>query len=335
MLKQILTTTLLILCAGVLWAQPAILWTPDQVNFGTVGVNATDVGVVTIMNPGTETLDVNLAISGDGFSLPPNFSEVWHLFASARDSGLFIPIFFGPDSNIDYTGELTLTTNDPGHPTVVIPLTGTGGTIVPPPRLEFHLLQPENNADLEYPITFRWDGLDNPALSPTYHLYVMSDSSNGQSGVAEFDAGTETQIVVTNLALPGSSSYMWWVVATIGDSQTVLSDERWMFTLNASSHGGTEDVGDQGLVPTSSKVTAYPNPFNSQTSIQFSLAHEGNVTVTIYDILGREVAQLANGPMAAGEHRLNWRAEGPTGLYLLRMQTSSGVSVMQRLMYIK
>lgn len=71
----------------------------------------------------------------------------------------------------------------------------------------------------------------------------------------------------------------------------------------------------------------YPNPFNPATVISFSLAEPGEITLDVFDILGRRVITLATGPWDAGNHRLTWngRSDGgervASGLYFYRLQT--------------
>ena len=66
----------------------------------------------------------------------------------------------------------------------------------------------------------------------------------------------------------------------------------------------------------------YPNPFNPSTMITFYLPRNEYVTLKIYDITGREIETLIKGDAPAGEHRLQWTAEGlASGIYLCRMET--------------
>ncbi len=68
----------------------------------------------------------------------------------------------------------------------------------------------------------------------------------------------------------------------------------------------------------------YPNPFNPTTTIRFSIAHRGRVSLKIFDILGREVATLVNGELEAGLHQATFDASKLTsGVYLYRINTGS------------
>ncbi len=50
----------------------------------------------------------------------------------------------------------------------------------------------------------------------------------------------------------------------------------------------------------------YPNPFNPTTQIRFTLLKPNHVKLVVYDMLGREVARLADEQMAAGYHAVTW-----------------------------
>jgi len=64
----------------------------------------------------------------------------------------------------------------------------------------------------------------------------------------------------------------------------------------------------------------YPNPFNPGTEIEFQLHRAGEVSLIVYDVLGREVATLANGTMNAGTYRVPFDGRGlASGIYYYRL----------------
>ena len=76
-------------------------------------------------------------------------------------------------------------------------------------------------------------------------------------------------------------------------------------------------------------MSAYPNPFNAQTSIQFGLPEAGNVNLTIYNLMGQKVAILVDGHKDAGHHTVAWDgANYSSGIYFYRLTvpTESGSS---------
>jgi len=71
----------------------------------------------------------------------------------------------------------------------------------------------------------------------------------------------------------------------------------------------------------------YPNPFNPATTVEFTLPVAGYITLTVYDILGREVALLVRGERGAGRHTAVWDARGiSSGVYYARLTTGGRLS---------
>jgi len=80
---------------------------------------------------------------------------------------------------------------------------------------------------------------------------------------------------------------------------------------------GTErvEVPDQFLL-----YGNYPNPFNPTTTLRFSLPSNGDVSVTVYDLLGRQRQQLNLGLLRAGEQRVAFDASTwPSGVYIYKV----------------
>jgi hypothetical protein len=70
----------------------------------------------------------------------------------------------------------------------------------------------------------------------------------------------------------------------------------------------------------------YPNPFNPTTTISYGLPRLSEATLTVYDVLGREIRVLAFGTQPAGTHEVTFDAAGlPSGVYLYRLQTGDYV----------
>jgi hypothetical protein len=71
----------------------------------------------------------------------------------------------------------------------------------------------------------------------------------------------------------------------------------------------------------------FPDPFNKHTTISFELSKSDNVTVTIYDCIGRKVAVLTQGKLDAGQHTLSWNTSDEygtpvsSGVYFCRLVT--------------
>jgi hypothetical protein len=94
----------------------------------------------------------------------------------------------------------------------------------------------------------------------------------------------------------------------------------------------TDVASGAGEVPTVYALEQnYPNPFNPYTTIKFSLPEQANVSLKIYNLIGQEVATLAEGEMPAAFHNVVWDgrnsagAQVATGMYFYRIE-ATGVS---------
>ncbi len=80
----------------------------------------------------------------------------------------------------------------------------------------------------------------------------------------------------------------------------------------------------------------YPNPFSRQTTIEYALPESRDVRLTVYDLLGRQVATLIDGQKDGGFHRVRWTAgqKLSSGTYFLRLR-AGGQSKTQRLTVVR
>jgi hypothetical protein len=88
----------------------------------------------------------------------------------------------------------------------------------------------------------------------------------------------------------------------------------------------------------------YPNPFNPTTTISFSTEHRADVRLSVYDVLGREIAVLANGSYSPGLHEFRWNgrsdqdAQMPSGVYYARIimtGTGSDAASSERVVFTR
>ena len=88
-----------------------------------------------------------------------------------------------------------------------------------------------------------------------------------------------------------------------------------------------EAAAEMRLLPESFELTQnYPNPFNPETVIPFALPEASQVRLTIYNVLGQQVARLVDDRLSAGFHKISWNGRDEygrqvaSGLYFVRMQ---------------
>ena len=79
----------------------------------------------------------------------------------------------------------------------------------------------------------------------------------------------------------------------------------------------------------------YPNPFNGETVIQYTLPAAQYVTLTVYDLLGRQVQVLVNDVQNAGRYLISFQAgENASGLYIYTIETSSGLHATKKMLLL-
>jgi len=93
---------------------------------------------------------------------------------------------------------------------------------------------------------------------------------------------------------------------------------------------GVSEPSGNAPLPMSLSLSAYPNPFNATISLKVEIPVSGLVELRAYDLLGRKVATVFRGELAAGPQRLIWQAQDvPAGVYWIEAETGSGQKVQK------
>jgi hypothetical protein len=89
------------------------------------------------------------------------------------------------------------------------------------------------------------------------------------------------------------------------------------------------------VLPLDYRINAFPNPFNSSTTIAYDLPRAGHVSLRVFDLLSREVAALRDGMMEAGSHRVTFDGRAlASGIYFARLDAGA-FSQTRKLMLLK
>jgi hypothetical protein len=97
--------------------------------------------------------------------------------------------------------------------------------------------------------------------------------------------------------------------------------------MGAFEYQSSSGVSTQEQVPAQMRLfDAYPNPFNPKTTIRFEVPARENLSLKVYDLLGREVRTLAEGMRDCGRYDVTFEGEGlSSGIYICLLKTSRGV----------
>lgn len=144
---------------------------------------------------------------------------------------------------------------------------------------------------------------------------------------------TQTETTYTEpISLDGS--YQYYVVATYAGGQSLPSE------IYSFQYPVTPNPDDNTPQLVTKLDRNYPNPFNPSTTISFSLAKFGNVSMKIYNTRGQLVKTLIDGAMPAGRHSVLWAGVDEhgrpvaSGLYFCRL-TAGGKIMHSKMMLLK
>jgi len=97
-----------------------------------------------------------------------------------------------------------------------------------------------------------------------------------------------------------------------------------------------ESADDKGL-PESFKLSQnYPNPFNPSTSIEFEIKEDGKIKLAVFNVLGEEVAELVNGDINAGVHKVDFNGVNlASGVYVYRLDAGNEFTETKKMVLMK
>lgn len=163
-------------------------------------------------------------------------------------------------------------------------------------------------------------------------FYTASDP-DGDALTFSLEAGPNGSSITANgifTWIPTADQLGKSYVVTVKVADAALSAMHSQTITAASTLTGVEELG----IPTEFVLLQnYPNPFNPTTSIQFGLPNESHVRLTVFNLLGQEVAELVNASMGAGYHKVNFDASKlNTGMYIYKIEANNFVSVRKMLL---
>jgi hypothetical protein len=164
-------------------------------------------------------------------------------------------------------------------------------------------------------------------FSDVYQANACNDTLYVADGINGIKAFSYTNRAYQGLEMTGSYATRNYVksVAKV-DSNFYLAD---YYSLQHLRSGQADRIFDEPsyLFPIDYTLSPnYPNPFNSSTTIRYTIPIAGPVTLDIYDILGRKVQTLLDINQPAGEYQAVWQADRvSSGLYFYRLKAGEKV----------
>ena len=182
-----------------------------------------------------------------------------------------------------------------------------------------------------------WTTIDSGLTNTNVHALAVS--ANGTDGTVLF-AGTANGVYL--LTYTGQE----WIASHTGLAnravKALMVCGEYLYT---GIHGSgvwcrplsemiTTVEGERGILSAGFSLEQnYPNPFNPGTTIRYSLPSRSHVTLTVFNMLGQEVALLQNGEQEAGYHEVKFDGSGlSSGVYFYRMQAGDFVQTRRLLL---
>lgn len=277
-------------------------------NFGAQPIGSSTSWSMKISNLGADSLLVSSISSNDPAFGIDSVQFPIRLDSLQTDS---VQVWFRPVLGIPYSGVLTITSTASNGVTRNIQLTGS--TWVPIQMSSFSATPLPNGH-----VRLNWRTISE---TNNYGFEVQRKASDG-----EF-------VTLPNSFVPGHGTTLEPHSYSFTDNTVTIG--HWRYRLKQIDLDGTFTFTEEVMVnvvtgivenpiPTIFAIRqSYPNPFNPSTTIKYDLPEPAKVSLIIYDVLGRKVAELVNEDKAAGYHSITWNAaDVASGVYLARFMAS-------------
>ncbi|MBK8553674.1 MAG: T9SS type A sorting domain-containing protein [Ignavibacteria bacterium] len=196
--------------------------------------------------------------------------------------------------------------------------------LFPPTGLTF-VTDPNNTS----PVNITWS---KSATGVSYKWkFGAPDIGNAILSLPSNNSGADTILTVTPAAVdgilaglglnPGDSVAGQWAVWAFLDGDSLKSSQTFNITFKRDNQIGIQQIGTE--IPGSFTLSQnFPNPFNPATIIRFSIPKNSFVSLKVYDLAGKEISNLINENLTAGNYEADFDGSGITsGVYFYRLQT--------------
>ncbi|MDP2362525.1 MAG: C25 family cysteine peptidase, partial [Ignavibacteria bacterium] len=209
----------------------------------------------------------------------------------------------------NYSMDMEITTNDPVHSLMVIPITMTINNAVPVELVSFNAELVDGNVILNWSTTTE---------SNNNGFQIERKVRSSQSSVGNWEnkgfvngRGTTTEKTFYTYKdkneKPGTYLYRLKQIDFDG-------------TFSYSNEIEVEVTGPKDFA----LYQNYPNPFNPSTKIKFALPVKTNLSLNVYNTLGERVAEIFKGEMEEGYHEMMFNASGlSSGIYFYKMESEN------------
>jgi hypothetical protein len=209
-------------------------------------------------------------------------------------------------------------------------------------KVKWPLINIANNDSTDPGFNPALDTLAADAMAPLIDLSFTLYSANGYrpylykmppitdpAGVISWEAGIPSNWATTQgYPVPENLRYSSTTLAAAGTDGKALGDLNW-FPEQITAVSKTLNS-----LPAKFELSQnYPNPFNPSTKISYTLAAQGMTRLSVFDILGREVAVLVNEVQNVGSHNVTFTANNlSSGVYFYKLMSSETTTTLKMIL---
>ena len=171
------------------------------------------------------------------------------------------------------------------------------------------------------------DSLGHPVTAATIVYYLAYDPGRA--------CGTNSSGVASATMI---ARRMWFYVSATGFMSTKIWTQSYpesTITVPVTLSHAPDAVETFGIISPGSFMlnNPYPNPFNPEVMLEYTLPRNGPVDISVYDVSGKLVSEIFSGKQSAGKNVARWEATSyPSGVYLIRVKTSDGMALKKCLL---
>ena len=189
-----------------------------------------------------------------------------------------------------------------------------------------------NETGLLINTTLEWRG-NFPSRDAVYDVWLGETSDN----LVNIGTGVAINDTLYSFTpnLNEDTNY-WWKVRAIAETDTLWSG-LWHFAV-----GNPISTDDETYSLNSSRIISnYPNPFNPSTTISFSIPEESKVELTVYNIKGQKIKNLADNEFDAGQHSVAWNGVDESGklvgsgIYFYKLKVNGKTEAVKKCLLLK
>ncbi|MFL5745407.1 MAG: chondroitinase-B domain-containing protein [Niastella sp.] len=163
--------------------------------------------------------------------------------------------------------------------------------------------------------------------SSTFDILTSTDGASWSTKASNLvSSGTSLNLETFTIAAT-SAKY----VRIVGHGNSVNAWNSYTEVHVQTSSSLTARVMEEEAAAIKETLNSYPNPFHAANTITFNIEKDSQVQLSVFDVMGRQVALLMNGAMKAGIHRVPFDAKQlPAGMYWIKLK-HNGKSAMKQI----